>query len=261
MDENASEAPKPAYRSRWGRFSPAMGWKAFWSEIVIVVLGVLIALAANEAVQNWNWHRKVQDGEIRLRADMEYIFSLAAEQYTTGACVQAQLADLSRKLTHSEHAWAPVMVHVDAVTNTRFVVRLPFRNQSFPVWDSLVADGTATRFTQEQERTYGFISTRLARAQTLNDDANALSWRLLALGQPMPLSDDARRYFLVTIEELRARYASSTLQAAQRMNAIDEFGSAPEAKAVEAYLAGSGTFQFCKANKYPLTDWRDALKP
>ena len=26
-----------------------MGWKAFWSEILIVVLGVAIALAANEA--------------------------------------------------------------------------------------------------------------------------------------------------------------------------------------------------------------------
>ena len=43
-----------AQRPRWRRFSPSMGWRAFWSEIVIVVLGVVIALAANEAVQDWN---------------------------------------------------------------------------------------------------------------------------------------------------------------------------------------------------------------
>ena len=53
-DDNA-----PAHRSRWRRFSPSMGWKAFWSEILIVVLGVVIALAANEAVEDRNWRSKV----------------------------------------------------------------------------------------------------------------------------------------------------------------------------------------------------------
>ena len=39
-------------RSRWRRFSPSMGWRAFWSEIVIVVLGVVIALAAGKKKKN-----------------------------------------------------------------------------------------------------------------------------------------------------------------------------------------------------------------
>lgn len=44
---------QPIHRSRWRRFSPSMGWPAFWNEILIVFLGVVIALAANEAVQEW----------------------------------------------------------------------------------------------------------------------------------------------------------------------------------------------------------------
>jgi hypothetical protein len=32
--------------SHWRRFSPSMGWKAFSSEILIVVIGVAIALGA-----------------------------------------------------------------------------------------------------------------------------------------------------------------------------------------------------------------------
>lgn len=259
-DDTQTPPTETAYRSRWGRFSPAMGWRAFWSEIVIVVLGVLIALAANEAVQNWNWRNKVQDGEIRLREDMDYIFILAAEQYSTAACVQAQLTDLSRKLTQSGQAWTPITVNVDEATKTRFIVRIPSRNHVSPVWDSLIADGTATRFTQEAQRTYGSISARLERAQVLNDQANELNWRLMALTHPMALNDDARRYFLVNIEEFRGRYAASSLQAGQRMNSIHDSGKAPEAKTVDTYIAESGTVKFCKTHGFPLADWRDALE-
>ena len=42
IDENIKEPLKHTHRSRWQRFSPSMGWKAFWSEIIIVILGVLI---------------------------------------------------------------------------------------------------------------------------------------------------------------------------------------------------------------------------
>jgi hypothetical protein len=259
-DDNVNETSKPAYRSRWGRFSPAMGWKAFWSEIVIVVLGVVIALAANESVQNWSWQNKVRDGEVRLQSDMSYLFTVAAEQYVIAPCAEAQLSALSQKLLKSASAWDSSTVHIDDSTNIRWVVRIPARSQMFPVWDSLVADGTAARFPQDRQSMYGVISARSTRAQNQSDEANQLGRRLLALGHPMVLSDDARRYFLVLTEEMRALMAYSALSASQRMTTIAEFGSMPSAKDVEAYLIESGTITFCKAQGLPLSDWRDALK-
>jgi galactokinase len=107
---------------------------------------------------------------------------------------------------------------------------------------------------------YGVISARSTRAQNQSDEANQLGRRLLALGHPMVLSDDARRYFLVLTEEMRALMAYSALSASQRMTTIAEFGSMPSAKDVEAYLIESGTITFCKAQGLPLSDWRDALK-
>lgn len=255
-DQNASESPKPTYRSRTGRFSPSMGWKAFWSEIIIVILGVLIALAANEAVQNWSWQNKVRDGELRLQSDISYLFTVAAEQYVIAPCAEEQLSALSQKLVKSGSAWDPITVHVDDSINTRWVVRIPARSQMFPVWDSLVADGTAARFPQDRQSMYGVISARTTRAQNQSDEANQLVRRLLALGHPMALSDDARRYFLVMTEEMRALMSLNALAAGQRMASIAEFGSAPEAKQVEAYLNESGTLKFCKEKGFPLADWR-----
>jgi hypothetical protein len=259
-EENTTKDLKPTHRSRFGRFSPSMGWKAFWSEILIVVLGVAIALGATEIVEEWNWQNKVRDGEVRLRPDMENAFNLAAEQYTTEPCVQAQLAALSQKLALSESNWTPVTVYF--VNNIRYVVRIPNRTHTFQVWESLIADGTATHFSQERQRTYGAINSRLTRAQTVNDEANQLGYRLLALGQPMALSDEVRRYFQVTIEEMRANYSWSALAAGQRMNAIKQFGSEPNPDILDADLyEKSGTVKFCKEQGYPLANWRDALKP
>lgn len=45
----ATTEPEPARRSRWQRFSPSMGWKAFWSETLIVVIGVAIALGVGNS--------------------------------------------------------------------------------------------------------------------------------------------------------------------------------------------------------------------
>lgn len=49
-DDTRLAEPEFARGSRWQRSSPSMGLRAFWSEILIVVLGLAIALAANQAV-------------------------------------------------------------------------------------------------------------------------------------------------------------------------------------------------------------------
>ena len=38
---------------------PLRGWRAFAGEVGIIVVGVLIALGAEQVVENWNWHQKV----------------------------------------------------------------------------------------------------------------------------------------------------------------------------------------------------------
>ena len=42
-------------------FKPVNGWSGFLTELVIVVLGILIALAAQQAVDNLRWRGEVKD--------------------------------------------------------------------------------------------------------------------------------------------------------------------------------------------------------
>jgi hypothetical protein len=127
MTEQESAAP---HRSRWQRFSPSMGWRAFWSEIVIVVLGVVIALAANEAVQDWNWRNKVEDAEARLEGDIAWAFLWAAEKSASQPCIDAQLAAMARNVLESGDTLQPMPV-VGSL-NLEMVVRIPNRPPEQP---------------------------------------------------------------------------------------------------------------------------------
>jgi hypothetical protein len=77
---------------------PLHGWRAFFGEVAIIVLGVLIALAAEQAVESWRWHREVK--ETRLAADAELTHDLGVFKHRLGqkACVENRLADLDRWL-------------------------------------------------------------------------------------------------------------------------------------------------------------------
>jgi hypothetical protein len=77
---------------------PLHGWRAFVGEVAIIVLGVLIALAAEQMVENYRWSREVR--EARLAADSEIAHDLGVFEHRLGqkACVEKRLADLDRWL-------------------------------------------------------------------------------------------------------------------------------------------------------------------
>lgn len=243
-------------RPRWQRFSPSMGWRAFWSEIVIVVVGVVLALGANEAVQDWSWRNKVAEAEVRLTGDLALVFVWAAEQRATQPCVEAQLVALTDRVLRSGDTLDPAPVHL--IDADRYVVRLPRRPNFFPVWDALVADGTAARFSRDRQAMLGRISDSLAlvRNSRQTETSLRLGGRLMVLGYPLALDANVRQQLLMDLEELRARNAADAASSGQRIDAIAEAGNAPADADVDAFLARSGTMQFCRAQGLPVGDWR-----
>jgi hypothetical protein len=75
---------------------PLHGWRAFAGEVGIIVVGVLIALGAEQVVQSFTWHRDVRD--FRAAVDTELDFNLAAGDYRVrqSPCAERRLAELER---------------------------------------------------------------------------------------------------------------------------------------------------------------------
>ena len=247
-----------------------MGWRAFWSEILIVVLGVVIALAANEAVENWNWRGKVRDAEARLQGDITWTFLWAAEKYVSRPCVDAQLAALGRNVLESTATLKPVPVLTTNHLSLSYVVRMPNRPYRFPVWDALLADGTASHFTPQRQAFLGRINDDMAQARSSEAETRSLMGRLLVMRDPIALDPVVRADLLTQINQLRSLTALEALNAQQRMRLIFDAGSAPTAEEVELFLNASGrntsgavfsgTTHFCKTQNLPVGDWRDYRK-
>jgi len=267
IERNVTPPSGSSYRSRWRRFSPSMGWKAFWTEIVIVVLGVVIALAANEAVQDWTWRTRVADAETRLQGDIAWVFLWSAEKAATQPCTDAILATMSRNVLGSGETLQPVPVEIISGIGMEFVVRVPNRPYRFPVWDALVADGTASHFTPQRQALLGRMSGDMAQSRAYEAETRRLTGVLMVMRDPIALDRAVRADLLTTISQLRSLTAYERLYARQRMRMIADAGSAPSDETVERFLnvegnhpAGSdfsGVPHYCKSHDLPVADWRD----
>lgn len=265
MTDPQNERAGSVHRSRWQRFSPSMGWRAFWSEIVIVVLGVAIALVANEAVGDWTWRNKVEDAETRLQGDIAWAFLWAAEKSVGHPCVDAQLAAMARNVLESGDTLQPMPV-VGSL-NLQMVVRMPNRPYRFPVWDALLADGTASHFATQRQALYARISEGMATSRMSEVETRRLSGNLLRMRDPIPLDPVVRADLLSEINNLRSLTAFEGLTATQRMRMLADAGIAPPDEMVERFLNVSGKnpngadfssmLHFCKTQGLPIGDWRD----
>lgn len=76
--------------------TPRNGWRVFAGEVGTILLGVLLALGAQELVQSLHWNREVR--ETRRALDAELARDLAAYQYrvSQSKCVEKRLAELQR---------------------------------------------------------------------------------------------------------------------------------------------------------------------
>ena len=114
---------------------PLHGWRAFVGEVGIIVIGVLIALGAEQLVQSFTWQRDVRD--FRAAVDTEVEFDLAASEYRIRQtpCFERRVAELAlwSAALHAGRA-APLLQEIG------------YPNRVIPgtsVWDSRGADLTA----------------------------------------------------------------------------------------------------------------------
>lgn len=82
---------------------PLHGWREFVGEVGIIVIGVLIALGAEQVVDAWHWKHQVS--EFREALDSELSYDLGAYQYrlVQGPCVRQRLGELEQWLDASRN--------------------------------------------------------------------------------------------------------------------------------------------------------------
>jgi hypothetical protein len=248
---------------RWlERLQKAKGVRAYAFEVSIVVVGVLIALGAQELVDDWNWSRKVEEAEQQLAAEGSRNALVYAEHLVTAPCVVAQIDALDSRL-REPGAW-PGVPTIDS-GHGLVVIRAPSRLLSGNVWQSLMADGTASHFSGDRQIITSEHYAAIAWVNNLLNDIDTGRARLDYLADPGPLDLATRLRAREELSLLRQREVLAQASAQWLLYSLVQLDRLPPERQadldsiVDAAQPNS-TADFCRRTGLPLGDWRTALK-
>ena len=122
------------------KVKPPHGWGGVGWELLIVTLGVLIALGAQQVVEAWQWRENVRAGEETLRKDYVTILANAGERKGEDRCIRARLLEL-RNFLDAHPGSLPAIGHIGS----------PPRRPWYPgSWDGLVAADVSTHMSRDE---------------------------------------------------------------------------------------------------------------
>lgn len=187
---------------------PRRGWRELAGELAIIVLGVFIALGADQAVSNWN--QRSQMRELRAAIDNEVAAGLAIwdARVLQESCVEARLVELERWL----HGWRE-----DRPQRLLGPIYAPISGPSgTSVWESR-DPAVMTQMPLDVKLAYGEIYDQFANNEVQRLDER-MTWLSLAEFDGAERLDDAslmRLQGLITRARWRAQNISDNLRYAQ----------------------------------------------
>lgn len=189
------------------RLNPPNGWNAVAWELAIVVLGVLIALAAQEAVDDRRWGAEVELTEDALTTEIADSILHASERQMVNRCLGDRLTHLIGKVRSSEGGWSgdplPLpRVGTGVTTTTPAVYRTPNRPWNDDVWIATQNAGVFSHMPPERVAAFAKIYARMEGLRKMNEFEHQVFPELLYLSFDTRLDDAGRQRALATLGRL-----------------------------------------------------------
>ena len=222
---------------------PWHGAREFLKEYLIIVIGVLTALAAEQGVEWWRWRERVGAAEVQVARELSASRAWADERVAVTPCLDRRLAALEDRLL-ATGSWTPLpaMVHPQ-IGATVYVT--PFRNWPAEVWRSLAADGTVGHLDRARQVGLGGAYIQVGQLDQQQRQEDSEIGELSLLARPLDLDRAQRLAFarLIERERWRVRMMSSlSSQISARIPRLVKVVNLPGVT-----LDKSGTWQACRA--------------
>ena len=236
--------------------TPLKGWRTFVGEVGVIVLGVLIALYAQQVVEHRSDRGRVDSALAALRPEVAYIDFNASESEITAPCVLAQIEAIQKGLASGEGGLLP---RFSDTSSNGFVLRMPGRTWSDSVWQSVSASDIVRRLEPAIDL---HLSSMFAQATNQAERVKlADGWvdDLGVLAVIVPTSEAERIRLISVTEHLRGIVQSIDLSAGQMRDSIAAAGLLASESWLDKELSESGTVKFCRAHGLPLGKLRPAI--
>jgi hypothetical protein len=199
------------------------GWREFLTEVGIVVLGVLIALAADQWVQSYRNQQDERYTEAALKAELYEAARFAAERLILEKCLSDRLAQVSAKLDGVRGQWSADRLVPSAAGLNRalpVVYRTPKRPWVTDAWQVAVSSATLQYLPKDRVRSYSKLYNFIANLRQTNEQEYASAARLGPLAVDRILNSQQVYDAQVTLSELDAMNTRIVINADQFLNGL-----------------------------------------
>ena len=224
---------------------PLHGWRAFVGEVGIIVLGVLIALGAEQVVESIHNRYLARQAVDHIRTELAYDSAFAAERIAIGDCMRASFADLRQRLIASGDNWpglqgkplsgAPAEPPTGSLFSSPPALGSPHRLWPVSAWTAATTSGV---FNHGQRRFFNFAAlySMVDWLGRLQDHEIADYSKLMAFNAPQKLDPSARLEMLRDLGTVDADNADMERLSAVFVTAAAHNGIPPDRVWLERVL-------------------------
>ena len=182
---------------------PWRGLREFLKEYVIIVVGVLTALAAEQVAEAIHWTERTRQTEETLRGELHDAVSDATARLTLVRCTNAMLTRLEQAVREGGDDWRPPYTVTSNVLTGSVVISAPHGLWRSQAWRDAQADGTANHLPKDEALMLGETYETMAKLKTNNEQETKDMGELNSLVSVRHMDPVSRNQYLRTIYSLR----------------------------------------------------------
>lgn len=218
---------------------PVHGWREFAGEVGIVVVGVLIALSAEQLVENLHWRSAVAEADQRMREDMGENLANAYERFSIDACLRPRLRQLRDELLRVEPTWpGSKAVFANDVYKSSFpsVYRTPNRPWTRAAWLTALNGEVLGHFKPARAQQFAELFDQVASLERTQAEEVDTAASLGDLAFPGRISGLERRENLKAVAELDGLDARLLFESQVLLSAARKAGMGPNPRSLKTAI-------------------------
>ena len=181
---------------------PWHGVREFLKEYVIIVVGVLTALAAEQGVEWLHWRHVVAQTEAALHAETEDNLIRSYDRMVIRPCISARVAELRDRLAAPGSAWRASRVPANALLTMPEVVNSITSRWQDAAWQTAVSGDGLNHMAPERAHFYAELYRGFQMMRDFEAQEQAARPRLTALAFDRTLTEPEKAEYLNVLGEL-----------------------------------------------------------
>jgi len=215
---------------------PIHGWRQFFNEVAVIVVGIGIALGGEQALEMWREHEWADKSLEAIKDEMEVNLGRMQSRIATADCIDKRLSEVAAYIEGPE-----------TVARPKWVGRPQIWSMQTSAVDAARSYGSLTIMPREEQMAISTVYGSMAQFADVEKEEQWAWSELRSITEDRDLSDSDRASLRQAIQ--RARYAAWML----RTTAVQSISSA-EPLGVKPANIGTGSQSVCIAMDTPFDE-------